>query len=62
MNPYAWAWRLLQTIPSIDEMGAALILIEIGDVAVRIAIPVGILDGAVSWQPRAGQAVPHAAR
>jgi transposase len=31
MAPYAWAWTLLQTIPGIDEIAAALILIEIGD-------------------------------
>jgi transposase len=31
MNPYAWAWRLLQTIPGIDQISAAMILIEIGD-------------------------------
>jgi transposase len=31
MAPYAWAWRLLQTIPGIDEVAAAAILIEIGD-------------------------------
>jgi transposase len=31
MVPYAWAWTLLQTIPGIDEIAAALILIEIGD-------------------------------
>jgi len=31
MVPYAWAWTLLQTIPGIGEMAAALILIEIGD-------------------------------
>ena len=30
MKPYAWAWRLLQTIPGIDEISAAMILIEIG--------------------------------
>jgi transposase len=30
MQPYAWAWCLLQTIPGIDEISAALILIEIG--------------------------------
>jgi transposase len=30
MQPYAWAWRLLQTIPGIDQISAALILIEIG--------------------------------
>jgi len=31
MVPYAWAWTLLQTIPGIGEIAAALILIEIGD-------------------------------
>ena len=31
MQPYAWAHGLLQTIPGIDEIAAALILIEIGD-------------------------------
>jgi transposase len=31
MNPYAWAWRLLQTIPGIDQISAAMIVIEIGD-------------------------------
>lgn len=31
MAPYAWAWTLLQTIPGIGEIAAALILIEIGD-------------------------------
>ncbi len=31
MQPYAWAHPLLQTIPGIDEIAAALILIEIGD-------------------------------
>jgi transposase len=31
MQPYAWAHRLLQTIPGIDQTAAALILIEIGD-------------------------------
>ena len=31
MQPYALAHGLLQTIPGIDEIGAALILIEIGD-------------------------------
>ncbi len=31
MQPYAWAWRLLQTIPGIDAISAAMILIEIGD-------------------------------
>lgn len=31
MQPYAWAHQLLQTIPGIDEIAAALIVIEIGD-------------------------------
>jgi len=31
MRPYAWAHQLLQTIPGIDEIAAALIVIEIGD-------------------------------
>ena len=31
MKPYAWAHDLLQTIPGIDRIAAALILIEIGD-------------------------------
>ena len=31
MQPYTWAHQLLQTIPGIDAMAAATILIEIGD-------------------------------
>lgn len=31
MQPYAWAHGLLQTVPGIDRIAAALILIEIGD-------------------------------
>lgn len=31
MAPYHWAHRLLQTIPGIDQIAGALILIEIGD-------------------------------
>jgi transposase len=31
LQPYAWAHELLQTIPGIDQIAAALILIEIGD-------------------------------
>jgi transposase len=31
MQPYDWAWRLLQTLPGIDPLAACLILIEIGD-------------------------------
>jgi len=39
MKPYAWAWRLLQTIPGIDEIAAAMILIEIGDNVHRFGSP-----------------------
>ncbi len=39
MQPYAWAHSLLQTIPGIDEVAAALILIEIGDDMARFASP-----------------------
>lgn len=31
MAPYAWAFQLLQTIPGIDAIAAAAILVEIGD-------------------------------
>jgi transposase len=31
MQPYQWAWELLQTIPGIDAITSALLLIEIGD-------------------------------
>jgi hypothetical protein len=41
MQPYAWAWELLQTIPGIDVMAAAMILIEISDDLTRIARPTG---------------------
>lgn len=39
MQPYAWAHRLLQTIPGIDALAAALILIEIGDDMARFDSP-----------------------
>jgi transposase len=39
MQPYAWAWRLLQTIPGIDAISAAMILIEIGDDPHRFGSP-----------------------
>lgn len=39
MQPYAWAHNLLQTIPGIDEIAAALILIEIGDDMQRFGSP-----------------------
>lgn len=29
--PYAWAWSLLQTLPGIDKISAAMILIETGE-------------------------------
>ena len=46
MQPYAWAWRLLQTIPGIDAVSAAMILIEIGDDPHR-------LDPRRAWRPGA---------
>jgi transposase len=39
LQPYAWAHALLQTIPGIDEIAAALILIEIGDDMARFGRP-----------------------
>jgi transposase len=39
MQPYAWAHALLQTIPGIDEIAGALILIEIGDDMARFGSP-----------------------
>lgn len=39
MQPYAWGHSLLQTIPGIDEIAAALILIEIGDDMARFGSP-----------------------
>lgn len=45
MEPYAWAHRLLQTIPGIDEIAAAMILIEIGDDLSRF----GSADRLASW-------------
>lgn len=39
MQPYAWAHRLLQTIPGIDQIAAALILVEIGDDMARFGSP-----------------------
>jgi transposase len=45
MRPYAWAHSLLQTIPGIDEIAAALILIEIGDDMSRF----GCAERLASW-------------
>ena len=45
MQPYAWAHGLLQTIPGIDQIGAALILIEIGDDVSRF----GCAERLASW-------------
>jgi hypothetical protein len=39
MQRYAWAHQLLQTIPGIDRIAAALILIEIGDDLSRFGSP-----------------------
>ena len=45
MAPYAWARGLLQTIPGINRIGAALILIEIGDNMSRL----GCAERLASW-------------
>lgn len=45
MEPYEWAHCLLQTIPGIDEIAAAMILIEIGDDLSRF----GTADRLASW-------------
>jgi transposase len=39
MQPYAWAHKLLQTLPGIDAIAAALILVEIGDDMTRFGSP-----------------------
>ncbi|HZV66226.1 MAG TPA: IS110 family transposase [Telluria sp.] len=45
MTPYQWAHRLLQTIPGIDQIASALILIEIGDDMARFGAP----DRLAAW-------------
>lgn len=45
MQPYAWAHQLLQTIPGIDEIAAAMILIEMGDDMSRF----GCAERLASW-------------
>ena len=45
MAPYQWAHRLLQTIPGIDQIASALILIEIGDDMARFGAP----DRLAAW-------------
>ncbi len=45
MKPYEWAHRLLQTIPGIDQIASALILIEIGDDMTRF----GCADRLAAW-------------
>jgi transposase len=45
MVPYQWAHRLLQTIPGIDQIASALILIEIGDDMTRF----GSADRIAAW-------------
>jgi transposase len=45
MVPYQWAHRLLQTIPGIDQIASALILIEIGDDMTRF----GSADRLAAW-------------
>jgi transposase len=45
MAPYQWAHRLLQTVPGIDQIASALILIEIGDDMTRF----GNADRLAAW-------------
>ena len=45
MTPYDWAFKLLQTLPGLDEIGAAMILVEIGDDLARF----GSADRFASW-------------
>jgi transposase len=45
MQPYAWALQLLQTLPGIDQISAAMILIEIGDDLTHF----GTADRLASW-------------
>lgn len=45
MTPYQWAHRLLQTIPGIDQIAGALILVEIGDDMTRFGAP----DRLAAW-------------
>ncbi|MDQ1316341.1 MAG: transposase [Pseudomonadota bacterium] len=45
MAPYEWAFKLLQTLPGLDEVGAAMILVEIGDDLARF----GSADRFASW-------------
>ena len=45
MKPYAGAWRLLQTIPGIDQISAAMIIIEISDDLTRF----GSASRLASW-------------
>lgn len=45
MAPYEWAFKLLQTLPGLDEIGAAMILVEIGDDLARF----GSADRFASW-------------
>jgi transposase len=45
MEPYQWAWNLLQTLPGVDATASAMILIEIGDDMSRF----GNADQLASW-------------
>lgn len=45
MAPYEWAFKLLQTLPGLDEVGAAMVLVEIGDDLARF----GSADRFASW-------------
>ena len=45
MAPYDWAFKLLQILPGLDKIGAAMILVEIGDDLARF----GSADRFASW-------------
>ena len=45
MKPYQWAWSLLQTLPGVDAIAGAMILIEIGDDMSRF----GNADRLAAW-------------
>lgn len=45
MAPYEWAFKLLQTLPGLDKIGAAMLLVEIGDDLARF----GSAERFASW-------------
>ena len=57
MQPYAWAWRLLQTIPGIDAISAAIDSDRDRRRSASVRIPgaLGVLERPVSRQQRVGR-------